>query len=108
MAAARALQLGPEWYAQLNAVYDARRKRVYDLLDAIGCTYSTGQCGLFVWAKVTPAFRDGYECSDHVLGTSRVFITPGGIFGSAGNEYVRLSLCATEEKIIDAVKRIQV
>ena len=106
MAAARALQLGPEWFAQLNGVYEARRKRVYDLLDATGCTYSTRQCGLFVWAKVSAAFRDGYECSDHMLETNRIFITPGGIFGSAGNEYVRLSLCATEEKIIDALKRI--
>ncbi len=107
MAAARALQFGPEWYAQLNEVYEARRKRVYALLDAIGCSYSTSQSGLFVWAKVPASFSNGYECSDHLLGKSRVFMTPGGIFGSAGNSYVRLSLCATEEKIIEAVKRIQ-
>jgi len=106
LAAARGLSLGKEWYEQVNSVYVKRRKKVYQLLDALACRYSAKQAGLFVWARIPNGFNDGYDCSDHVLHNSRVFITPGGIFGSEGNNYVRVSLCATEEKIDEAIRRI--
>ena len=62
---------------------------------------------MFVWASVPSSFKDGYELSDKVLHESNVFITPGGIFGSAGNKYIRVSLCTTEKKIEEAIRRIK-
>ncbi len=107
LAAAKALSLPEEWYEQVNQVYKARREKVYELLDTLRCNYSKQQSGLFVWAKVPAKYPDGYALSDEVLYQANVFITPGGIFGSAGNNYVRISLCATEEKITEAVSRIK-
>ncbi len=106
LAAAKALSLGQDWYGQVNSVYRKRREKVFQLLDSLNCEYSKEQAGLFVWAKIDHPFKNGYECSDHVLHTSYVFITPGGIFGNAGEKYIRVSLCATEEKIEEARHRI--
>ena len=107
LAAAKALSLDKEWYEQVNTVYRKRREKVYQLLDALKCEYSKKQAGLFVWAKVNERFKDCYDCADFVLHNSYVFITPGGIFGSAGEKYIRVSLCATEEKIDEAINRIK-
>jgi len=107
LAAAKALSLDKSWYEQVNAVYKKRREKVFQMLDALKCNYSKAQAGLFVWAKVNEKFKDCYDCSDFVLHSSYVFITPGGIFGSAGEKYIRVSLCATEEKIDEAIKRIK-
>ena len=106
MAAAKALSLGPAWYSDLNRTYESRRKKVFQLLDKLGCTYHKEQVGLFVWAKVPDSYSDGYALSDEVLHRSRVFITPGGIFGSAGAGYIRVSLCAAEAVLDQAYKRI--
>lgn len=106
MAAAKALSLGPEWYSELNDTYQQRREKVYQLLDTLGCTYDKGQVGLFIWAKIPELYPDGYALSDEVLQRSRVFITPGGIFGSAGASYIRISLCATETTLDQACERI--
>ncbi len=106
LAAAKALSLGQDWYDQVNSVYRKRREKVFQLLDSLNCEYSKEQAGLFVWAKIDNPFKNSYECSDHVLHTSYVFITPGGIFGNAGEKYIRVSLCATEEKIEEARHRI--
>ena len=62
---------------------------------------------MFVWASIPSKYKDCYELSDEVLYNSNVFITPGGIFGTAGEKYVRVSLCAKEEKIEEAIKRIR-
>src|SRR5690606_13456665 len=102
MAAAKALSLGPEWYSELNNTYQNRREKVYRLLDTLRCTYDKGQVGLFIWAKIPESYADGYALSDQVLQQSRVFITPGGIFGSAGKAYIRVSLCATETTLDQA------
>lgn len=107
LAAAKALELGEEWYDEVNKIYYARRERVFELLDLLNCLYDKKQAGLFVWASVHGQYKDGYELSDEVLHGSNVFITPGGIFGSAGNKYIRVSLCASEEKIEEAVQRIR-
>lgn len=107
LAAAKALSLGADWQRQVNEVYRKRRERVFQLLDSLNCVYSKKQAGLFVWARIDARYKDCYECSDFLLYNSNVFITPGGIFGSAGEKYIRVSLCATEEKIIEAISRIK-
>ncbi len=107
LAAARALALGDEWYQKQNEEYAARRKKVYELLDLLGCVYDEKCGGLFVWAKVPDGCESGYALSDVLLEETRVFITPGGIFGSAGHGYVRVSLCNVEEVFEEAIKRIK-
>jgi LL-diaminopimelate aminotransferase len=106
LAAAKALSLGKDWYDGVNAVYRKRREKVFELLNLLNCTFSKEQVGMFVWAKIPATYKTGYELSDDVLYNSNVFITPGGIFGSAGDGYVRVSLCCTEEKIEEAIFRV--
>ncbi|OYW80891.1 MAG: hypothetical protein B7Z27_02965 [Sphingobacteriia bacterium 32-37-4] len=106
-AAAAALNLGNEWYDSVNEVYAKRREKVFELLDTLHCKYSTNQVGMFVWAKIPQGLKDGYELSDQVLYNSNVFITPGGIFGSAGNQFIRVSLCGSITKFEKAIQRIK-
>ena len=107
LAAARALELGKDWHDSLNATYQSRRKKMFELLQLLNCKYDDNQAGMFVWASIPAGYKDGYALSNKILYNSNVFITPGGIFGSAGDNYVRVSLCTTIEKIEDAIKRIQ-
>jgi LL-diaminopimelate aminotransferase len=107
LAAAKALSLGAEWFEEVNSVYAKRKEKAYELLDLLNCTYSKQQAGLFVWASIPSQYEDGYALSDEVLYKARVFITPGGIFGSAGNQYVRVSLCSTEDKFETSIERIK-
>jgi LL-diaminopimelate aminotransferase len=107
LAAAKALELDAEWFVQINKIYKERKVLAFKLLDLLGCTYETNQVGMFVWAKIPNTFKDGYALSDEVLYNANVFITPGGIFGSNGNNYIRISLCASVEKFEDAIKRIK-
>jgi LL-diaminopimelate aminotransferase len=71
------------------------------------CGYSKQQAGMFVWAKIPTHYQDGFALSDDVLYNANVFITPGGIFGSAGENYVRVSLCTTEEKFSESIARVK-
>jgi aspartate/methionine/tyrosine aminotransferase len=107
LAAAKALSLGKDWYDSVNAVYRARRGKVFELLDLLRCEFSKDQVGMFVWAKIPAAYADGFALSDKVLYSTGVFITPGGIFGPAGAPYVRVSLCSTKEKLQESIERIQ-
>jgi len=107
LAAAKALELGQEWYDSVNSVYKARRKKVFEMLTLLDCSFDESQAGLFIWAEIPEKYKDGCELSDKVLNGSNVFITPGGIFGNAGDKYIRVSLCATEEKISEAINRIK-
>jgi aspartate/methionine/tyrosine aminotransferase len=107
LAAAKALTLGKDWHDSVNKTYRQRREKVFALLDALNCNYSKEQAGLFVWAKVSEKYKSGYELSDDILYNKNVFLTPGGIFGSAGENYVRVSLCTSEEKINESIRRIQ-
>lgn len=107
LAAAKALTLGKEWYDEVNAVYSERRQKVYEMLDMLRCAYSREQVGLFVWAKIPAAYKDGYALSDAVLYESNVFITPGGIFGDGGNGFIRVSLCGSLSRFADAIERIK-
>jgi len=106
LAAAKALSLGKEWYDEVNKVYKVRREKVFELLDLLNCKYSKQQAGLFVWAKIPSKYKNGFELSDKVLYNSNVFITPGGIFGDAGEKYIRVSLCAPVERFEEAKQRI--
>ena len=107
LAAARALSLGKDWHDSVNAVYKERREKVFQLLDLLNCKYSKVQAGLFVWARIPAKYKDGFELSDNVLYNSNVFITPGGIFGSAGDRYIRVSLCSAVEKFEEVINRIK-
>lgn len=107
LAAAKALELGQDWHDSVNAVYRKRREKVFKLLNLLNCTFDKDQAGLFVWAAIPLQYKDGYELTDKVLNDSNIFITPGSIFGSAGDRYIRVSLCATEEKLTEAIDRIK-
>ncbi len=107
LAAAKALSLNKNWYDEVNAVYKKRREKVYELLDVIQCKYSKQQCGMFMWAKIPGDYENAFLLCDKILYENNVFITPGGIFGNNGSSYIRISLCATEEKIEEAIKRIR-
>lgn len=107
LAAVKALNLDKSWYTQLNGEYRARRKKVFEIMDLLGCQYDLNQVGLFVWAKIASPYKDCYELSDKVLYDAKVFITPGGIFGSAGDQFIRISLCANQATIEKAIARLK-
>lgn len=107
LAAVEALSADTKWFKQQNEIYKSRQKLVFELLDLLGCTYDKAQTGMFVWAKTPNNFSSGYELSDQILVENAVFITPGGIFGSQGNEYIRISLCAKEEVFKEVIQRIK-
>ena len=107
LAAVEALSADIKWFEQQNEIYKSRQKRVFELLDLLGCTYDKAQTGMFVWAKTPDNFSSGYALSDQILIENAVFITPGGIFGSQGNEYIRISLCAKEEIFKEVIQRIK-
>ncbi len=106
-AAETALGLGREWFDELNAVYYRRERQAYALLDALGCRYRPHQAGLFVWAELPEEYEgDSFSFSDEVMERCDVFLTPGGIFGSEGNRYIRITLCCPEEQLRRATDNI--
>lgn len=107
LAAAKALALDLSWYAEVNKIYAERKLLACKLLDAIGCIYDKSQVGMFIWAKIPSSYANGYALSDALLNQAKVFITPGGIFGTAGDAYVRVSLCSKKELLQEAIERIQ-
>lgn len=104
LAAATALKCEQSWFDSLNNTYTKRKEVAYKILNSLGCKYRTDQCGMFVWAKHDTL--SGREVSDLVLDKSRVFITPGFVFGDQGNDYIRVSLCNTIERLESAHQRI--
>ena len=107
LAAVKALQQPASWYQSVNSIYLERRNRVYDLLDLLGCVYDRNQVGMFVWAKIPASYASGFDLSDAVLYNAHVFITPGGIFGSQGDNYIRVSLCSETAVFEDAIRKIE-
>lgn len=107
LAAAKALGLDKSWYDSVNAIYAARRKKVFELLDLLECVYDKSQAGMFVWARIPVGYKNGFALSDEILYNANVFITPGGIFGNAGDGYIRVSLCSPEEKLGESIKRVK-
>ncbi len=106
LAAVRALESPASWYSDLNTIYRGRREKAMVLLDSLNCTYDTNQAGMFVWAKIPATYSNAYELSDQILYNNHVFLTPGGIFGDQGNQYVRVSLCSDEATFETAIARI--
>jgi aspartate/methionine/tyrosine aminotransferase len=105
-AAVEALRLPDSWYAGLNATYRERQKAAFEIMDALECRYDPAQQGMFVWAAIPDQRRDAYELSDALLYERNVFLTPGGIFGSNGERFVRISLCSPVEALREAMHRI--
>ncbi|WP_298884321.1 aminotransferase class I/II-fold pyridoxal phosphate-dependent enzyme [uncultured Polaribacter sp.] len=103
--AIEALQLSDEWFSTQNKIYEERRKLIWQLADKLDATYSKNATGLFVWAKI-PEGKKSEEVTDAVLYDNDIFITPGTIFGSQGEGYIRFSLCVTEEVIKEAISRL--
>lgn len=106
LAAAKALSLDDEWYGYINGIYAERRDKVYRIFDMLGCTYTTDQVGLFVWAKIPANYEDAYALSDEILYGASVFLTPGGIFGTQGKRYMRISLCGDISRFEQAIDRL--
>lgn len=100
-----ALNSGQEWFDSLKEVYTKRRNLIFQLADKLNCTYDTNAVGMFVWAKLPAEIESAEELIDKVLYEKDIFITPGTIFGSNGEGYIRFSLCVTEEKIQEAISR---
>lgn len=98
---------GKEWFATLNRMYEERKRAAHQILDLLGCSYSTRQSGLFVWAKAPDEIADVEKWIDEILYGTKVFITPGFIFGEAGRRFVRISLCSTVDKLKEASSRIE-
>lgn len=107
LAAAKALGQGDEWHSRLNESYSRRRKIAEEIMTALGASFDPSQSGLFLWGEVKDPAADIGQLVDRVLDEARVFITPGFIFGSRGDRYIRLSLCATEEQLTEALRRIK-
>ena len=109
LAAAEALRNNDEaWHREYNIeTYARRRQWAEQIMDVLGCTYDKNQVGMFLWGKIPEKYADVEDLTERVLHEARVFITPGFIFGSNGARYIRISLCAKEEKIQQALDRIK-
>ena len=101
-----ALQAPDSWFEELNKVYDKRRQLIYELATLLGSEFDTNSSGLFVWAKLKDSTLDAEAFIDKILYEYELFITPGSIFGSQGEGYIRFSLCVEESQIRKAIERI--
>lgn len=106
-AAIAALDNSEEWHATRNKEYAERRHYVYQILDYLQASYNKEQTGLFIWAKANPKITDTEKLIDNLLYKSNVFITPGSIFGKNGRNYIRISLCATQANLAEALERLK-
>lgn len=108
LAAVAAMNNSEEWHREMNvSVYKNRRAIAESILRTLGCTLDEKQVGMFLWGKIPDKYKDSGELADKVLHESRVFITPGFIFGDKGTRFVRLSLCANEKMLGEALERIR-
>ena len=107
LAAVEALRQNKEWYEILNAIYAKRRLIAEEIMTALGCHFDSKQSGLFLWGKIPDTADSSEQLADNILYNAHVFITPGFIFGSNGERYIRISLCAKEDKMLEALKRIK-
>ena len=103
--AIQALQLSDDWFLDQNKIYQERRDLIWQLADQLDCTYDRNSTGLFVWAKI-PKGKKATEVTDAILYDKDIFITPGTVFGSQGEGYIRFSLCVTSAIIKKAISRI--
>ena len=107
LAAVKALDAEAHWYEGNNANYASRRKTAGEIMDALGCTYDNSQVGMFLWGRIPDHYADVEELTERVLHEAHVFIVPGFIFGSNGSRYIRISLCAKNDMLEEALRRIK-
>lgn len=107
MAAVEALNNPEVWYDKVNEVYIERRKTSESIMDLLGCKFSKDQSGLFVWGRIPDEIESCERFVEEILNKAHVFITPGFIFGSNGDRYIRISLCADDKRLKEARKRIE-
>ena len=106
-AAVHALQADMAWYTSVNKTYKARRQYAEQIMDAMGCSFNPKQSGMFLWGRIPEKYKDAEELTEKVLHEAQVFITPGFIFGTNGERFVRISLCSTEQALQEAADRIK-
>ena len=108
LAAAEAYGNDAEWHRKANVeTYRSRRAWAERIMEALGCTFDPAQVGMFLWGRIPDSCQDAEQLTERVLHEARVFITPGFIFGSNGLRYVRISLCAKEQQLAEALHRIE-
>jgi len=107
LAAAQALQAPKEWYDKMNQVYRRRRKIAEAIMETLHCTFDPKQSGMFLWGKISAEYEGSEALADEILYKAKVFITPGFIFGSNGDNYIRISLCCKDEQLQEALERIR-
>ena len=108
LAAAQAYSNSDDWHKDANIkTYSSRRKIAEEIMTTLGCTFDPKQQGMFLWGRIPDSYGDVEELTEKVLHEARVFITPGFIFGSNGKRYIRISLCAKDEKMQEALKRVR-
>lgn len=100
-----ALKVSSGWFENMNEIYQKRRKLIWQIAEALDCTFDKNTSGMFVWAKI-PAGKKAENIVDDLLYKHHIFIAPGTIFGSKGEGYIRFSLCVPEEKIKEALDRL--
>ncbi len=105
-AAVEALKNGNDWFQKQNEIYGKRQRAAFKILEELNCSFEKKQSGLFLWAKAPEAIFDVEKWIDEILYSTKVFITPGFIFGESGKRFIRISLCATEEKLNEGLTRI--
>ena len=106
-AAAKALQADKSWYDGMNKVYRSRRDLAGQIMQALGCTYDEQQVGMFLWGRIPDSAESAEAIANKVLYEARVFLTPGFIFGSRGERYIRISLCCKNEALQEALNRVK-
>tara|TARA_B100000809_G_scaffold266920_1_gene333008 strand:- start:3145 stop:4296 length:1152 start_codon:yes stop_codon:yes gene_type:complete len=104
--AVKALEMSSDWFVGINKVYARRRVLTWKILDALNCVYNKENGGMFVWAKL-PEGITSEQMTDKMLYEKDVFLTPGTVFGSNGEGYIRLSLCVQEEKLEEVLMRVK-
>ena len=106
--AIQALKLDKSWFQDQNKIYDRRRKLTFELAKKLNCTFDENSVGLFVWAKLPQEHKSSEKFIDDILYNKNIFITPGTIFGSNGEGYIRFSLCVNEKLVQEAIERFTI
>ena len=106
LAAVKALQAKSEFHQEMNNIYRKRRIIAEKIMEILGCTFDTKQSGMFLWGKIPSKYSGSEELADKILYEANVFLTPGFIFGSNGERYIRISLCCKEELLQESLNRM--
>ena len=106
-AAVEALAAPKAWYDRMNEVYRSRRALAGEIMRTLGCTYDEKQVGMFLWGRIPESYSGSEELADKVLYGANVFLTPGFIFGSQGERFIRISLCCNQDMLAEALRRIK-